>query len=238
MTILRLQHISKQFGGVLALSDLTMEVAKGSIHGVIGPNGAGKTTLISIISGFERPTSGSILLDGQDITRLPVFKRVRCGIARTFQIPQPFTTLTLLENIMIPLLQRMQRKEAECRAGEIAERLLLGNELEQQVQTLPVGTLKLLELARAVAAQPRLLLVDEPMGGLGADRMEGMIRLLQGIRDEGVTIVLVEHVMRAVVALADQLTVLNFGQVLAQGETRDVLRRPEVIEAYLGADHA
>ena len=238
MTMLQLQQISKQFGGVSALSNLSMEVAEGSIHGVIGPNGAGKTTLISIISGFERPTSGRILFEQRDISALPVFRRVRCGIARTFQIPQPFATLTLLENIMIPLLQRMKRSAAERRAGEIAEQLLLGNELEQPVQTLPVGTLKLLELARAVAAQPRLLLVDEPMGGLGADRMEGMIRLLRGIRDEGVTIVLVEHVMQAVVALADQLTVLNFGQALAQGETEAVLRMPEVIEAYLGADHA
>lgn len=238
MTMLQLQQISKQFGGVSALCNLSMEVAEGSIHGVIGPNGAGKTTLISIISGFERPTSGRILFEQRDISALPVFRRVRCGIARTFQIPQPFATLTLLENIMIPLLQRMKRSAAERRAGEIAEQLLLGNELEQPVQTLPVGTLKLLELARAVAAQPRLLLVDEPMGGLGADRMEGMIRLLRGIRDEGVTIVLVEHVMQAVVALADQLTVLNFGQALAQGETEAVLRMPEVIEAYLGADHA
>lgn len=238
MSLLQLQQISKQFGGVSALSNLSMEVAEGSIHGVIGPNGAGKTTLISIIAGFERPTSGSILFEQRDITALPVFRRVRCGIARTFQIPQPFTTLTLLENIMIPLLQRMSRSAAERRAGEIAERLLLGTELEQQVQTLPVGTLKLLELARAIATQPRLLLVDEPMGGLGADRMAGMIRLLQGIRDEGVTIVLVEHVMQAVVALADQLTVLNFGQLLAQGATNDLLRMPEVIEAYLGADHA
>lgn len=238
MSLLQLQQISKQFGGVSALSNLSMEVAEGSIHGVIGPNGAGKTTLISIIAGFERPTSGSILFEQRDITALPVFRRVRCGIARTFQIPQPFTTLTLLENIMIPLLQRMSRSAAERRAGEIAERLLLGTELEQQVQTLPVGTLKLLELARAIATQPRLLLVDEPMGGLGADRMAGMIRLLQGIRDEGVTIVLVEHVMQAVVALADQLTVLNFGQLLAQGAPNDLLRMPEVIEAYLGADHA
>ena len=139
---------------------------------------------------------------------------------------------------MIPLLPRMSGSQAERRAAEIADRMLLGNELRQPVATLPVGTLKLLELARAVAAQPRLLLVDEPMGGLGADRMEGMIALLRSIRDEGVTIMLVEHVMRAVVALADELTVLNFGQPLAQGKTAEVLRRPEVIDAYLGADHA
>lgn len=234
MTMLELQQISRTFGGVTALNGVGFKVAQGSIHGVIGPNGAGKTTLINIISGFDQPDTGKILLQGNDITRTPVYKRVRSGIARTFQIPQPFTGLTMLETIMIPLLQRMPRNKAWLKADEIAGQMLLGAVRDQQAQSQPIGTLKLLELARAVAAQPKLLLIDEPMGGLGTDQMDGMIALLREIRDAGVTIILVEHVMKAVVSLADELTVLNFGQVLARGETSVVLRLPEVIAAYLG----
>jgi len=236
--LLDVNGVSKRFGGVAALKELEIEVERGEILGVIGPNGAGKTTLINVITGYEKADGGRVLYDGRNISNMPTHARSRQGIVRTFQIPHGFTGLTVLENIMIPLLLRHSRIEAERRARGIAERMLLTGDLDKQVETLPVGALKLLELARAYAASPRVLLLDEPMGGLSQDRMEPIIRLIRELREEGLTIILVEHVMKVVVSLADRLAVLNFGERLAYGRPSEVMGLKEVRDAYLGEGHA
>ncbi len=238
MNLMIIENVSKKFGGIAALKNLDLAVEKGKILGVIGPNGAGKTTLINVITGYEKVDAGKINYDGKDISKLPPHVRARHGIVRTFQIPRCFAGLTVLENIMIPVLLRHSRGEAERRARSIAERMLLGDDLHKQAETLPVGGLKLLELARAYAASPRILLLDEPMGGLSQDRMEPIIRLIREMREDGLTIILVEHVMKAVVALADILAVLNFGERLAHGRPCDVMKLKAVRDAYLGEGHA
>ncbi|HOW55732.1 MAG TPA: ABC transporter ATP-binding protein [Syntrophorhabdaceae bacterium] len=238
MNILEIKDLTKAFGGVVAVSDLNLSIREGIIFGVVGPNGAGKTTLINVITGVEKITKGSIFFKGSDIGKLPTFKRSLEGITRTFQIPQCFTGLTVFENILIPLLLRLPKQEAQLEAARIAERMFLKDDLNKQAQMLSVGRLKLLELAKAYATSPRLLLVDEPMGGVSLDMMDSLINLIKSLRDEGITILLVEHVMKVVVALADELVVLNFGKQIALGAPQEVMKRKEVIEAYLGDEYA
>jgi branched-chain amino acid transport system ATP-binding protein len=238
MNLLETKDLTKAFGGVVAVSDLNLSIREGIVFGVVGPNGAGKTTLINVITGVEKLTKGSILFKGRDIGKLPTFRRSLEGITRTFQIPQCFTGLTVFENILIPLLLRLPKQEARKEAERIAERMFLKDDLEKQAQMLSVGRLKLLELAKAYATSPKLLLVDEPMGGVSLDMMDSLINLIKSLRDEGITILLVEHVMKVVVALADELVVLNFGKEIALGKPEDVMNRKEVIEAYLGDEYA
>ncbi|NLT21577.1 MAG: ABC transporter ATP-binding protein [Syntrophorhabdus sp.] len=238
MNLLETKDLTKAFGGVVAVSDLNLSIREGIVFGVVGPNGAGKTTLINVITGVERVTKGSILFKGRNIGKLPTFKRSLEGITRTFQIPQCFTGLTVFENILIPLLLRFPTQEAKKEAERIAERMFLKDDLDKQAQMLSVGRLKLLELAKAYATSPKLLLVDEPMGGVSLDMMDSLIDLIKSLRDEGITILLVEHVMKVVVALADELVVLNFGKEIALGKPEDVMNRKEVIEAYLGDEYA
>lgn len=238
MKLLEIQDMTKAFGGVVAVSDLNLSIREGIVFGVVGPNGAGKTTLINVITGVEKITKGRILFKGKDIGKFPTYKRSLEGITRTFQIPQCFTGLTVFENILIPLLLRLPKHEARKEAGRIAERMFLKDDLGKQAQMLSVGRLKLLELAKAYATSPKLLLVDEPMGGVSLDMMDPLINLMKSLRDEGITILLVEHVMKVVVALADELVVLNFGKEIALGAPHDVMNRKEVIEAYLGDEYA
>jgi len=238
MNILEIKDLTKAFGGVVAVSDLNLAIREGIIFGVVGPNGAGKTTLINVITGVEKMTKGTILFKNKDIGNYPTFKRSLDGITRTFQIPQCFTGFTVFENIMIPLLLRMPKHEAAKETERIAERMFLTDDLHKQAQMLSVGRLKLLELAKAYATAPKLLLVDEPMGGVSLDMMDSLIELIKSFRDEGITILLVEHVMKVVVALADELVVLNFGKEIALGAPKDVMTRKEVIEAYLGDEYA
>ncbi len=238
MNLLEIKDLTKAFGGVVAVSDLNLSIREGIAFGVVGPNGAGKTTLINVITGVEKITKGTILFKGRDIGKLPTFKRSLEGITRTFQIPQCFTGLTVFENILIPLLLRFPKQEARKEAERIAERMFLKDDLGKQAQMLSVGRLKLLELAKAYATSPKLLLVDEPMGGVSLDMMDSLINLIKSLRDEGITILLVEHVMKVVVALADELVVLNFGKEIALGKPEDVMNRKEVIEAYLGDEYA
>jgi len=238
MNLLETKDLTKAFGGVVAVSDLNLSIREGIVFGVVGPNGAGKTTLINVITGVERVTKGSILFKGRNIGKLPTFKRSLECITRTFQIPQCFTGLTVFENILIPLLLRFPTQEAKKEAERIAERMFLKDDLDKQAQMLSVGRLKLLELAKAYATSPKLLLVDEPMGGVSLDMMDSLIDLIKSLRDEGITILLVEHVMKVVVALADELVVLNFGKEIALGKPEDVMNRKEVIEAYLGDEYA
>lgn len=229
------RDISKRYGGLTVLSDVTLSVARGGILGLIGPNGAGKSTLFNVLTGFVRPDAGQVLFDGRDITRLSPEARNRLGIARTFQIVKPFLRLSVLDNAMVGGFSRAARvAEAKERARQALALVGLEVKQEQPAHTLTLGDLKRLELARCLATQPKLLLLDEVMGGLNLTEMEQMVRLVAGLRERGMTIVVVEHIMDAITALADDLVVLAGGRVLARGKPAEVLRDARVVDAYLG----
>jgi len=229
------RDISKRYGGLAVLSDVALSVKAGGILGLIGPNGAGKSTLFNVLTGFVRPDAGRVSFDGRDITRLSPESRNRLGIARTFQIVKPFLRLTVLENAMVGGFSRTSHvAEARQRAREALALVGLQGRQADPAHTLTLGDLKRLELARCVATGPRVLLLDEVMGGLNLTEMEQMVRLVGGLRDRGMTIVVVEHIMDAITALADDLVVLAQGRVLAHGKPAEVLRDPRVVDAYLG----
>lgn len=236
--MLKISNLTKRFGGVVALNNINLEVKEGCIFAIIGPNGAGKTTLINLVSGFDRPNYGKIIFNEKDITNYSIQDRVNLGLVRTFQIPQFFSTLTVEENILIPLLTKYSADRAKLRSLQIAEKFFLMEELKKKAEFLPVGKMKLLEIARAYALSPKLLLLDEPFGGLSADRIPELVNLIKELRKSGITIVLIEHVIKAVAALADEVFVLNFGEKLAHGLPEEIFNKKEVIDAYLGEDDA
>jgi ABC-type branched-subunit amino acid transport system ATPase component len=229
------RRIGKRYGGLTVLSDVALSTSRGGILGLIGPNGAGKSTLFNVLTGFVRPDAGQVLLDGQDITRLSPEARNRLGIARTFQIVKPFLRLSVLENAMVGGFSRTAHvAQARERAREALALVGLQARQGDAAHTLTLGDLKRLELARCLATQPKLLLLDEVMGGLNLTEMEQMVRLVARLRERGMTIVVVEHIMDAITALADELVVLAQGRVLAQGKPAAVLKDRRVVDAYLG----
>jgi branched-chain amino acid transport system ATP-binding protein len=233
MSLLRVQTVSKRFGGLLAVDSASLDVPEGTIVGLIGPNGAGKTTLFSIISGFVAPTSGTVIWDGADITLMPPHKRAQAGIARTFQIVQPFAGLSVVENIAVgAYLRHPRRLDATRIAAKIGQRLGLGAMLETPASALTVAGRKRLELARALATGPRLLLLDEVLAGLNPSEIRDIIPLIHAIKAEGVTILMIEHVMQAVMNLCEH--VLAQGKMIAAGKPSQISSNPAVIEAYLG----
>ena len=233
--MLRVEGVAKRFGGLLAVSDASLHVAQGSITGLIGPNGAGKTTLFAIVSGFIAPTAGRVLFEGQDLTREAPHVRARRGIARTFQIVQPFAGLSVRENIAVgAYLRHPSRKGALVRAEQVAALVGLGPMLDRPASALTVSGRKRLELGRALATEPRLLLLDEVLAGLNPTEIREIIPVIHAIRDGGVTILLIEHVMQAVMSLCEQVNVLAQGRIIAVGTPQDVCTDPAVIEAYLG----
>jgi len=241
VAVLEISDISKRFGGLLAVSQASLEVQAGRITGLIGPNGAGKTTLFAIIAGFARPDGGSVKFDGREITGMAPHRICRLGLVRTFQIVQPFGALSVRENIAVGAhLHERGRARALQEAEKIARQVGMQAQLDTPAQSLTIAGRKRLELARALATQPRLLLLDEVMAGLTPTEVNEIVAVIRSIRDAGVTILLIEHVMQAVMSLSDDVYVLNQGRIIAHGGPRDIASNAQVIEAYLGrrATHA
>ena len=237
--ILEVQGVSRSFGGLQAVADVTFSVGEGELAALIGPNGAGKTTLFSLISGFLHPDAGRVRFDGCDVTPMEPHAIAALGLVRTFQITQPFGHLTVAENVAVGAHLRLGNRTAALEhAAGVAERVGLAERLEQPAASLTVAGRKRLELARALATGPRLLLLDEVMAGLNPREIDEMVVIIRAIRDGGVTVLLTEHVMRAVMQLADRVLVLNDGRLIAEGSPRDVADDSRVIEAYLGAGAA
>jgi ABC-type branched-subunit amino acid transport system ATPase component/ABC-type branched-subunit amino acid transport system permease subunit len=237
--LLRAEKVTKAFGGLLALQSVDFQVRQGEVLGLIGPNGAGKTTLLSVISGFERATAGRITFDSHDITRLPPYRAAHLGVARTFQIVRPLKKMTVLDNVVTAALANTVRVgAAREKAEEILQFVELYHRRSAMAGSLTLGERKRLEMARALATRPKLLLLDEVAAGLNYTETRDVVAILERIRQAGISIVAVEHVMQVIMSISDRIVVLDYGQVLAEGKPAEVARNPEVIQAYLGAAEA
>jgi len=233
--LLDLRGVSRRFGGLLAVGGVSMSVHEGSITALIGPNGAGKTTLFSLISGFLKPSEGEIYYDGRDVTGEPPHKLARRGIGRTFQIVQPFAGLTVRENIRVgAYLRHPRRDDAMAAAEKVACEVGLEALLDAPADTLTVAGRKRLELAKALATEPKLLLLDEVLAGLNPSEIRDIIPVIRGLQGRGITVLMIEHVMQAVMSLAEEVFVLAEGRLIAEGTPEAVAADPAVIEAYLG----
>jgi branched-chain amino acid transport system ATP-binding protein len=233
--LLRVEDVSKRFGGLLAVDHAAFAAAAGRITALIGPNGAGKTTLFAMIAGFLRPSAGRIFFDGADVTGLPPHRLARRGIARTFQIVQPFAGLTVRDNIAVGAhLHHAARADALAAAAAVARAVDLERELDKSAAALTVAGRKRLELARALAIEPKLLLLDEVLAGLNPSELRDMVPVIRAIAARGITIVMIEHVMQAVMSLAEHVFVLAQGRVIAAGTPHEIAADPRVVEAYLG----
>jgi branched-chain amino acid transport system ATP-binding protein len=236
--LLTVENISKRFRGLVAVDRLSFEVPQGGIFAVIGPNGAGKTTLFNMIAGVFAPNNGAITFAGERIDGLPPDRICRRGIGRTFQIVRPFPALSVEDNVIVgALLHRRHVADARAHAHEVLRRLDLYDKREQRASSLTLPDRKRLEVARSLATDPKLLLLDEVMAGLRPTETDRIVAILKDInRDTGLTILLIEHVMRAVMALASRILVLHHGAAIAEGAPADVVRDPAVIHSYLGAE--
>ena len=239
-TLLAVHNLTKRFGSFVALSDISLEIGAGERIGIIGPNGSGKTTLINCVAGRLRPESGRVVFGGEDVTRMQPHRRAQRGLARTFQIPQPFHGMTLVENLYVPLeygaraTERPARAELRESALRILNSLGLAGKADEGCGALSQIELRKLELARALAINPRLLVSDEAMAGLSASEVDEVLEILFALADRGITVIMIEHIMRAVLHFSQRLVVLVAGRKIADGHPQDVVRNPEVERAYLG----
>lgn len=238
MSLLQVEALSKRFGGLTAVDGITLEVSDGEFLGIVGPNGAGKTTLFSILAGEIPPTDGRVIFDGVDITGWPADKVASQGLVRTFQLMRPFESMSVLDNVAIAShLRRRSDKHARRHALEVIERVRLEEYVHASPKALPTAGLKRLELARGLALEPRLLLLDEVLAGLVPAERAPMIELLRELHSDGLTVMFIEHIMAAVLALSGRLLVMHDGAELALGDPHDVVSDPHVVEAYLGEDY-
>jgi branched-chain amino acid transport system ATP-binding protein len=242
--ILEVQDVSKRFGGLTAVKNVSFTLQPGELTGILGPNGAGKTTLFNLLTGFIPADSGSIRFEGQELRGLAPYKIVNRGVARTFQLTRPFLGMTVLENVVVACLSRRARDahDKEIRAQQLLDQVGLGAKAKDAVETLPYGDLRRLEIARALATKPSLLLLDEPFAGLGSSEIEPLAQLIKHLhREEKLTILLIEHKLREFMALVSRVIAIDFGEIIAVAAPADIVRDPRVIEAYIGrteADHA
>jgi len=235
MALLEVRNLSKKFGALIANSDVSFDVEKGSIVGLIGPNGAGKTTLFNCVAGLYKPTSGTITLEGRDITNLPSWKIARLGIARTFQVVRPLREMTVLENILVGAYMRHSNSsEALETANKCMDICFLTPYMSRRAGGLTIGNKKRLEVARALATGPKLILLDEAVAGLTTSEIREMVEVILRMKEEGITILMVEHIMEAIMPIADKLVVLNSGEKIIEDIPRVVVKDPEVIRAYFG----
>lgn len=233
--IVETSSLTRRFGGLVALSDVNMTVSSGEILGIVGPNGAGKSTLFSLLAGLQKPTSGSIRLNGQAVTGRPPQEFVRQGVVKTFQSSRLFSDLSVVENVMVGGLVRFSKDEARVFANQLLRDLGISHLADRSSREINVSERVLVEIARALATQPKVLLLDEVMAPLDRGAVDALISLLQRLRDDHLTIILIEHHMPPLLRLIDRIIVLNFGKVIAEGDPVTVLRTPEVVEAYLGS---
>ena len=239
MALLELRKVTKAFGGLVAVNKVSFRVEKGEIFGLIGPNGSGKTTTFNCINNFYPVTSGDIFFKGEKINGLKTYTICRLGIGRTFQIVKPLSRMTVLDNVTASAFCRVNtRKEAESEAYRILDFCNLLKEKDKLARSLPIAGRKRLEIARSLATKPELLLLDETAAGLNPSELDEAIALIKGLRDNGITILIIEHIIKVIMTISDRIHAINFGQTIAEGTPQEVANNPAVIEAYLGEDYA
>jgi branched-chain amino acid transport system ATP-binding protein len=236
-SLLQVTSVSKHFGGFTALSDVSLEIAAGERFGLIGPNGSGKTTLINCISGTLRNDAGSIRFESAEISALPAYQRTRLGIARSFQVPRPFASMTVIDNLLVPYeyVAHLKEADAEKQAMDILSRIGLGAKAHARSNQLSQVELRKLELARAMAARPRLLISDEAMAGLSGAEVDEVLKILFDLNASGITVIMIEHIMQAVMRFSQRVVCLDAGKIICEGTPAEIVANADVQRAYLGA---
>jgi len=235
MSLLEVKKVSRFFGGITAVKDVSFDITKGEILGLIGPNGAGKTTLFNVVNGFYPPSRGEVFLKGEKISGLKPHQICQRGLARTFQVVKPLQRMSVLDNVVASaFLRAKDRKEADAIAAEVLQFTVLYDDRNVISKGLPLGKRKRLEIARALATQPELLLLDESFAGLNPSELDESIQIIRNIKKRGITIMIIEHHMKVIMSISDRIVVLNYGEKIAEGSPLEIGKNPLVVEAYLG----